>query len=375
MTRKNIGVLGGGQLGRMLLQAASNFDIPIHILEKSKNCPAAALAASITEGDILDPEDVLRFGRKMDILTIEIEHVSSEALETLEQEGKTVFPRARVLKTIQDKGLQKQFYHDHQIPTSPFTLTESKADLKRHPELMPGFHKLRRFGYDGKGVQAIAGIEEWQKGFDEPGMLEKAVDIEMEISVIVVANEKGQSTAFPPVEQVFDPKYNLVDYLLSPARITDKQAEEAGKLARRVVEAFDSPGIFAVEMFLDKTGALLVNEVAPRTHNSGHQSIEGNYASQFDQQLRALLNLPLGSTETRIPSLMINLIGAEGFEGTPHYKGLNDILSIPGVYVHLYGKKQTRPGRKMGHITLVANDVDTLLERAQLVKKTIRVIT
>jgi 5-(carboxyamino)imidazole ribonucleotide synthase len=270
--------------------------------------------------------------------------------------------------------LQKQFYAHHQIPTSPFALTESNEDLKEMSALLPGFHKLRRFGYDGKGVQSIESTQDWDKGFTEPGMLEKGVDIDMELSVIVVINEAGESVSFPAVELVFDPKYNLVDYLLSPARISAALEEKAEGIARRTVEAFGSSGIFAVEMFLNKEGEILVNEIAPRTHNSGHQTIEGNLSSQFDQQLRALLNLPLGSTKAKMPSLMINLIGEEGYSGSPVYQGMEDILRIPGVYVHLYGKKETRPGRKMGHVTLIAEDMETLLQRADTVKKSIKVI-
>lgn len=374
MSDRKIGILGGGQLGRMLLQAASNYDAEVYILEKTTDCPAAGLASKVVVGDLLNQEDVLAFGRMVDVITIEIEHVNADALAILEAEGKTVFPSASVIKTIQDKGLQKQFYADNKIPTSPFAITQSKEDIKELADLIPAFHKLRRFGYDGRGVQSIKTESDWEKGFEEPGVLEKAVEIDKELSVIIIVNENGEMESFPPVELVFDPELNLVDYLLSPAQVSESIGRKAVEIAEKTVSAFKSPGIFAVEMFLDPKGEILVNEIAPRTHNSGHQSIEGNFSSQFDQQIRMLMGLPAGDSSAIKPSLMINLIGEPGFQGPPIYEGMDEILSLPGVYVHLYAKKETRPGRKMGHVTLIADDIDSLLQRAEIVKQTIRVI-
>lgn len=358
----------------MLLQAASNYDAEVYILEKTTDCPAAGLASKVVVGDLLNQEDVLAFGRMVDVITIEIEHVNADALAILEAEGKTVFPSASVIKTIQDKGLQKQFYADNKIPTSPFAITQSKEDIKELADLIPAFHKLRRFGYDGRGVQSIKTESDWEKGFEEPGVLEKAVEIDKELSVIIIVNENGEMESFPPVELVFDPELNLVDYLLSPAQVSESIGRKAVEIAEKTVSAFKSPGIFAVEMFLDPKGEILVNEIAPRTHNSGHQSIEGNFSSQFDQQIRMLMGLPAGDSSAIKPSLMINLIGEPGFQGPPIYEGMDEILSLPGVYVHLYAKKETRPGRKMGHVTLIADDIDSLLQRAEIVKQTIRVI-
>jgi 5-(carboxyamino)imidazole ribonucleotide synthase len=245
---------------------------------------------------------------------------------------------------------------------------DNAAALTANADFLPAFQKLRKFGYDGKGVQHISSLVDQDKAFDAPSLLEKYVDMEMEISVIVVKNQDGQCASFPPVELVFDPKYNLVDYLLSPARITESQSEQARAIAMKVADALNSPGIFAVEMFLTKEGEILVNETAPRAHNSGHQSIEGNYSSQYDQQIRALLNLPLGDTSIVQCSLMLNLIGAEGYSGPAVYQGLEDVLSMPAVYVHLYGKKETKPGRKMGHITLLGDDANSLIEKAKTIK-------
>ena len=348
-----IGILGGGQLGRMLLQAAANYHVETYVLEAGTDPPASSLCHHFISGDIRDFDAVYNFGKLVDVLTIEIENVNVEALFKLESEGLKIFPRPSVLATIQDKGLQKEFYQKHNIPSADFIMTAQASDVADHSHYLPAAHKLRTGGYNGKGVSIIRTAADTQKAFNEPGVLEKLVDIDKEIAVMVARNEHGETAVYPPTEMVFDPKYNLVDYLISPASLTDAQTQEAKKIALQVVNAFDGPGIYAVEMFLDKKGKILVNETAPRAHNSGHQSIEGNYSSQYDMQMRVLQGLPLGSTDTILPSLMLNLIGEEGHGGPVYYQGMEEALKMKGVYLHLYGKHETKPGRKMGHVTIV----------------------
>ncbi|MBL7779269.1 MAG: 5-(carboxyamino)imidazole ribonucleotide synthase [Chitinophagales bacterium] len=370
-----VGILGGGQLGRMLLQVAANYPVETFVLEKGASAPAAKLCYHFTDGDIKDYDTVYSFGKSVDVLTIEIEHVNVEALLALEKEGIKIYPTPSALQTIKDKGLQKEFYLSNSIPSPDYVLIQNKEELKKHLSFLPAALKLRSGGYDGKGVEIIRTENDLPKAFDAPCVLEKLVDIEKEISVIVAKNDAGQTAVYPPVEMVFDPRYNLVDSLLSPARLTDTQSSAAQKIALQVVEALGSSGIFAVEMFLDKTGDILVNETAPRAHNSGHQSIEGNYTSQYDMQMRVLQNLPLGNTAIILPSLMLNLIGEEGHSGSVFYSGLNETMQIENVYVHLYGKTETKPGRKMGHVTILGNDVPELNTKAEMVKKNLKVIS
>ncbi|MCW3125172.1 MAG: phosphoribosylaminoimidazole carboxylase [Bacteroidetes bacterium] len=370
-----IGILGGGQLGRMLLQSAANYHVETHVLESGKNPPASSLCHHFTEGDIRDYDTVYAFGKKVDVLTIEIENVSVEALFQLEAEGIKIIPRPGVLHTIKDKGLQKEFYKKHNIPTSDYILTDNEEDLKTKLSFLPAAHKLRTGGYDGKGVSILKSESDVNKAFSEPSVLEKLVDIDKEIAVMVARDQSGETAVYPPVEMVFDPKYNLVDMLVSPADITLAQTAEVQRIARSVIEAFDSPGVFAVEMFLDKAGNILVNETAPRAHNSGHQSIEGNYSSQYDMQMRIMQKLPLGNTGTIMPSLMLNLIGEEGHSGAVYYKGMDEALKIKGVYIHLYGKHETKPGRKMGHITIIGENKNDLLDKARSLKELIKVIS
>lgn len=369
-----IGILGGGQLGRMLLQCAANYPVVSYVLEQGNNPPASSLCDNFVEGDIKDYDTVYRFGKLVDVLTIEIENVNLEALFKLEEEGLKIYPRPHALKIIKDKGLQKQFYADNGIATSAFVLVEDKAALSQHTSLLPIAQKLRQGGYDGKGVEILKAEADFGKAFDAPSVLEKLVDIEKEISVIVAKNEDGDVAIYPPTEMVFDPRYNLVDYLLSPSELTTEQTEYAQALALKVMTALDSPGIFAVEMFLDKQGQILVNETAPRAHNSGHQSIEGNYSSQYDTQMRLLQNLPMGSTNVIQPSLMLNLVGEPGHSGTVKYQGLAEALKIEGAYIHLYGKHETKPGRKMGHVTILGKDKTDLLQKADFIKNTLKVI-
>lgn len=359
----------------MLLQSAANYHVETFVLESGVNPPASSLCHHFIEGDIRDYDTVYAFGKKVDVLTIEIENVNVDALYQLEAEGLRVIPKPKVLHTIKDKGLQKDFYVLNNIPTSEYLLTTNKEDMKNHVAFLPAAHKLRTGGYDGKGVSILKSADDLGKAFDAPGVLEKLVDIDKEIAVMVARNESGEVTVYPPTEMIFDPKYNLVDSLISPASITEAQATEAQMIAKHVVEALDSPGVYAVEMFLDKEGKILVNETAPRAHNSGHQSIEGNYSSQYDMQMRVLQNLPLGSTDTIQPSLMLNLIGEEGHSGPVQYQGLADVLAMKGVYVHLYGKHETKPGRKMGHITVLGENKKELLEKAVALKNMIKVIS
>ncbi len=371
-SKKNIAILGGGQLGRMLIQAAISYDVNFYVLDNDENCPCRDLCHYFEKGSLMDYETVYRFGQKAEIISIEIEHVNTAALEKLEQEGKCVIPNSKVIRTIQDKGLQKIFYQHHEIPSTDFVLTDSLEEVRKNQSFLPAFQKLRTLGYDGRGVQALneSNIE---MAFTAPSLLEKTADIDKEISVIVVKNDSGETAEFPVVECIYNEQYNLVDYLISPAKITAEQETRAKQIALRVVEKLDSPGIFAIELFLTKAGDILVNETAPRTHNSGHQSIEGNLNSQFDLQIKALLNLPLGSTAITVPSLMLNIIGAKGFSGKVVYKNLTEIMQMENTYIHLYGKKETKPGRKMGHVTLLGKDREELITKAEKIKSILSV--
>jgi len=370
-----IGILGGGQLGRMLLQSAANYHVETFILESGDNPPASSVSHHFMDGDIRNYETVYKFGKQLDVLTIEIEDVNLEALVKLEEEGLKIYPRPSALRIIKDKGLQKEFYKLHHIPTSEFHLIHRKHELNSHINFLPVAQKLRSGGYDGKGVEILREVEDFHKAFDAPSVIERLVAIQKEISVIVARNEHGDTAIYPAVEMVFDPRYNLVDYLISPAELTDAQNEAAGKIALDVINALKSPGIFAIEMFLNTDGEILVNEAAPRTHNSGHQSIEGNYCSQYDMQMRVLQGFPLGDTSSVKPSLMLNLIGEPGFTGPVKYQGLSEVLALKDVYIHLYGKHDTKPGRKMGHVTILGENKTELLEKAQFIKDRLKVVS
>lgn len=369
-----IGVLGGGQLGRMMIQSAMDLNLDIQCMDPDPNAPCKNLASRFVCGDIRNFDEVVRFGSECDLITVEIENVSIEGLEELERQGKKVFPQPRVLKTIKDKGLQKQFYLEHDIPTSDFVFVDSKADLAKHVDMLPAVNKLCTDGYDGRGVQVIKNELELSKGFEAHSILEKFVDYQSEISVIVARNEKGEMTTFPVVELEYHPEANLVEFLFSPSSLSDEIKMKARDLAEKVISSFDMVGLLAVEMFVDKSGDVLVNECAPRTHNSGHHTIEGNITSQFEQHIRAILNLPLGNTERIGDAVMVNLLGAEGFSGLARYEGVEECLSIPGLHIHLYGKKNTKPFRKMGHVTLVGDALDNLKVQARKIKETIKII-
>ena len=373
-TNKKVGVLGGGQLGLMLLQAAIDWNLNVKILDVA-DAPCAAIAPEFVEGSLQDYEAVYQFGQDVKVLTIEIEKVNVEALEALEREGKKVFPQPHVIRLIQDKRLQKQFYKDHGLPTADFILTENKDDVRNYADFLPAFHKLGRDGYDGKGVQRIASAADFEKAFDAPGLLEKAVDFDKELAVIVARNEKGEVATFPTVEMVFHPEANLVEYLFAPADISAEIEKQAEELAKKTAQAIGIVGLLAVEMFLTKDGQVLINEVAPRPHNSGHHTIRANFTSQFEQHWRAILNLPLGDTTAYTPAAMVNLLGEEGHTGPAYYEGMDDLLATQGVFPFLYGKKITKPFRKMGHITVTDSDLTKLKEKAEWVKGALKVIT
>lgn len=370
-----VGILGGGQLGRMLLQAAANYDVTTYVLEKDPSCPAAHLCHHFTEGDILDFDTVYQFGKNLDAITIEIEAVNVDALTKLEQEGIKVYPSPSAIKTIKNKIAQKQFYADNEIPSSNFVITETADAILQHLNLLPAVHKLAEGGYDGKGVQVIEDEKSISLGFNAPAVLEEKVNIVKELALIVGMNAQGETVIYPPAEMIFDPVYNLLDYQLSPAKIEEKQLWKAEAIARKVVLSLKSPGLFAIELFVDQAGDILVNETAPRVHNSGHHTIEANYSSQYDMLWRILLNYPLGNPAPILPSAIVNLIGAEGHTGEVFYEGLDEVMKMENVFVHLYGKTTTKPGRKMGHVTIISNDYLDLTHKANKIKHTLKVIS
>lgn len=370
---KKVGILGGGQLGRMLLQDAANYPVETFILENDPNCPAAHLCQHFVLGNIKDYDTVLAFGRKLDVLTIEIEAVNVDALEQLEKEGITVIPKPAVLRTIKNKITQKAFYKDNQIPSPDFVVTHTLEDLQQHAHRLPAVHKVGEGGYDGKGVVVMKDEAAMAQGFDAPSVLENMVDIAQEIALIVAVGTDGKHVLFPPAEMLFDPALNLLDYQLTPANITKEVLWKAEAIAIRLVKAFDSPGLFAVELLVDKKGEVWVNETAPRVHNSGHHTIEAHLTSQYEMLWRILLQYPLGATDMVAPSAIINLIGEPGCSGPAHYEGLEQVLGIQGAFVHIYGKADTKPGRKMGHVTVLGTDRTDLIRKAKMVKDTLKV--
>ncbi|MBK6446916.1 MAG: 5-(carboxyamino)imidazole ribonucleotide synthase [Bacteroidetes bacterium] len=368
------GILGGGQLGRMLLQKAADFNVTNCVLDPDPEAPCRFIADEFVCGSFRDFDTVINFGRNLDLLTIEIEHVNVDALEQLEKEGVKVYPQSKVIRLVQDKGLQKIFYRTHGIPTAEFHLLDSIAHIEKYASQFPFMQKLRKGGYDGKGVVRLESSNEINKGFDEPSILEKLVDFEKELSVLVARNSQGECFAFPVVEMEFNAEANLVEYLFSPALISADQEKKAIQIATHVAQSIQVVGLLAVEMFLTRSGEILVNEIAPRPHNSGHQTIEGNVTSQYEQHLRAILGLPLGSTQITKPSVMVNLLGEKGYTGHALYEGLQEALAIDGVHLHLYGKKITKPFRKMGHVTVTADTLEEAKLKAIRVNKMIRVI-
>ena len=374
-----LGILGGGQLGRMLLAETQKFDIHTAILESNKNAPCAEICNTFVIGDLLDFDAVYNFGKTVDLLTIEIENVNLDALDKLEDEGLTIYPKPKTLRIIQSKARQKKFYIDHQIPTAAFShyayLEELKHSYQNNSIHFPFVWKAARFGYDGNGVKIVKNIEDLESLPTVECITEKLIPFKSELAVIVARNAAGDLKTYPVVEMEFHPEANQVEYVICPARIENKIAEKARALALKVVCDLDFVGLLAVEMFQTDTDELLVNEVAPRPHNSGHYSIEASYTNQFEQHLRSILNLPLGNTASKVAGIMVNLVGEEGFSGDVVYENIAEILKIDGVTPHIYGKKETRPFRKMGHVTIVNSNIDTARAVAQKVKETIRVIS
>lgn len=370
-----LGILGGGQLGRMLIQDGINYNLTTLVLDPDHEAPCKNLANVFECGSITDFDTVYKFGKKADVITIEIEKVNIEALEQLEKEGKLVFPQSRVIRLIQDKGIQKQFFKENDIPTAPFQLANSKEEMITSNFAYPYMLKQRKDGYDGKGVMRINSVADLDHAFSGPCLMEELVDFEKEIAVIVARNSNGDVKTFPLVEMEFNAEANLVEFLISPSTYPESIQQRAERIAVQIAEALNVTGLLAVEMFITKDGEILVNELAPRPHNSGHHTIEGNYVSQFNQHLRAIFNLPLGDTRTIGNAVMINLLGEKGHTGVARYQGLEKIMAIDGVSVHLYGKKYTKPFRKMGHVTIVDQNREAAIEKANFIKNTLKVIS
>lgn len=379
-TSQKIGVLGGGQLGKMLCLAAGEWDFQLYILDKSPEYPAGKVCAGFTSGDFKNYDDVLAFGMDKDVLTIEIEHVNTDALRELERLGKSVHPSPAALDIIKDKGAQKEFYRDHNIPTTRFELFSSERDLKEAVQAgrwrFPFVQKTRTAGYDGRGVAVLREPADLDSKL-LPGacLAEEMAPIHTELAVIAARNAAGEVAVFPPVEMDVHPEANLVELLLCPARVSPLVMAEAEALAERVIRAFDICGLLAVEMFLTLDGQLLVNEVAPRPHNSGHHTIDSAPTSQFQQHLRAICNLPLGPTGQLMPAAMVNLLGEPGHNGPVYYEGVEKCLAMEGVYVHLYGKTTTSPFRKMGHVTVTGATPEAAIRKAETVKNTLKVLS
>ena len=370
-----LGVLGGGQLGRMLLAETQKLDIYTVILDNSSDAPCAQICNEFHIGNLLDFDTVYHFGKKVDLLTIEIENVHIDALDKLEAEGLTIYPTPKDIRIIQNKGIQKQFYVDHQIPTAPFSHFFSSDEVKNANIDFPFVWKAARFGYDGTGVKIVRNNNDLLNLPNVECITEQLIPFKNELAVIVARNADGETKTYPVVEMEFHPEANQVEYVICPARIDKKVAEKAQEIALKIADTFNFVGLLAVEMFQTSTDEILVNEVAPRTHNSGHYSIEASYTNQFEQHLRSILNLPLGNTESKLGGIMVNLVGEEGYTGNVVYKNMEEILKIDGVTPHIYGKKITKPFRKMGHVTIVHKDINKAREIAQKVKETVRVIS
>ncbi len=374
-----LGILGGGQLGKMLLNDTRKFDIYTCVLDASNEAPCKIASNEFHLGDLMDYDAVYNFGKQVDVLTIEIENVNVDALEALEKEGIKVYPASKTLRTIQNKARQKLFYKDNNLPTSPFTrfayTTEVKEAIEHGSLTVPFVWKSAQFGYDGQGVKIVKSVSDLDGLPNVECIAEELVPFKNELAVIVARTPSGESKNFPVVEMEFHPEANQVEYVICPARIPDEVAQKAIDVALRTSEAFNHVGLLAVEMFQTQNDEILINEVAPRPHNSGHQSIEASYTSQFEQHLRAILDLPLGRTDSKVGGVMVNLVGAEGFSGNVIYENISTIMGLDGVTPHIYGKKQTRPFRKMGHVTIVDQDINQARKIAEEVKKTIKVIS
>ncbi|PWI30968.1 5-(carboxyamino)imidazole ribonucleotide synthase [Flavobacteriaceae bacterium LYZ1037] len=374
-----LGILGGGQLGKMLLYDTRKFDIYTTVLEANNEAPCKIACNEFHLGDLMDFDAVYNFGKNVDVLTFEIENVNTNALEALEKEGVKVFPSSKTLKTIQNKATQKLFYRDHDIPTAEFSRfaypSEIKDAIHNGGLKFPFVWKSAQFGYDGNGVKIVRTEADLKELPNVECITESLIPFKNELAVIVARNPDGEVAVYPVVEMEFHPEANQVEYVICPARIDHKVAEKAKETALKVSQAFNHVGLLAVEMFQTENDDILVNEVAPRPHNSGHHTIESSYTSQFEQHLRAILNLPLGKTDSQVGGIMVNLVGAEGYTGPVVYQNIDDIMKMPGVTPHIYGKKQTRPFRKMGHVTIVNKDLNEARNIAEKVKNTIKVIS
>ena len=374
-----LGVLGGGQLGRMLLAETQKFDIYTSILDSSPEAPCAQICNEFHQGNLLDFNTVYNFGKQVDLLTIEIENVNIDALDLLEREGLTIYPTPKSIRIIQSKATQKNFYKDKNIPTAPYFhyayLEELKHSYQNNIIEFPFVWKAARFGYDGTGVKIVRTFEDLENLPKGECIVEKLIPFKNELAVIVARNHNGEVASYPVVEMEFHPEANQVEYVICPARIDESVAIKAREIALKVADAFDFVGLLAVEMFQTEEDEILVNEVAPRTHNSGHYSIEASYTNQFEQHLRSILNLPLGNTDNKVAGIMVNLVGAEGHTGNVVYENIDKILQIDGVTPHIYGKKITKPFRKMGHVTIVNKDINKARKVAQEVKEIIKVIS
>jgi 5-(carboxyamino)imidazole ribonucleotide synthase len=374
-----LGILGGGQLGKMMLYETRKFDIHTKVLDPSEEAPCKISCNEFKQGDLMDYDTVYNFGKNVDVLTIEIENINLDALEQLEEEGIKVYPPSQTLRTIQNKATQKLFYVDHNIPTAPFSrfahTSEIEDSISNGGMEFPFVWKCTKFGYDGQGVKVVRSLKDLDGLPNVECIAEKMIPFKNELAVIVVRNPSGQVVTYPVVEMEFHPEANQVEYVICPARIDEKVAEKANKIALKVSEKMKHIGVLAVEMFQTKDDEILVNEVAPRPHNSGHYSIEASYTNQFEQHIRAILDLPLGNTASKVAGIMVNLVGAEGHTGNVVYANMEEILKMEGVTPHIYGKKQTRPFRKMGHVTIVNNDIAKARKIAEQVKGTIKVIS
>ena len=373
-----LGVLGGGQLGRMLLAETQKFDIYTSILDASNEAPCAQICNEFHQGNLLDFETVYNFGKQVDLLTIEIENVNIDALDRLEKEGLAIYPTPKSIRIIQNKATQKNFYKDNYIPTAPYShyayLEELKHSFENDIIELPFVWKAARFGYDGTGVKIVRTFEDIENLPQGECIVEKLIPFKNELAVIVARNSKGEVTSYPVVEMEFHPEANQVEYVLCPARISTKAAKNAVEIALKTAEAYGQIGLLAVELFLISDEKILVNEVAPRPHNSGHFSIEASYTCQFEQHLRAILDLPLGKTDSKTAGVMVNLVGADGYAGPVNYKNIDQILAIDGVIPHIYGKKETRPFRKMGHVTVINPELSIARKIAEKVKDILLVI-
>lgn len=378
-SKHKLGILGGGQLGKMMLYNTRKFDINTSVLDPNNEAPSRLSCNHFVQGDLMDFETVFNFGKKVDTLTIEIENVNVEALKALEKEGVKVYPDSNTLATIQNKAEQKRFYIKHQLPTTAFKAYNNKSTLEKavseNVQSLPFVWKSARFGYDGNGVKIIRKHSDLDQLPNGECIAEDLIPFKNELAVIVARNPKGEIKSYPVVEMEFHPEANQVEYVLCPARIPESVAKKATDVALKTAAAFQHVGLLAVEMFLTQNDNILINEVAPRPHNSGHQTIEASQTSQFEQHLRAILNLPLGSTKNKACGVMVNLVGAEGHQGAVIYKNIEAIMALEGVTPHIYGKKMTRPFRKMGHVTIVNSSIEKARKIAQKVKESINVIS